>query len=75
MSKTTQDLSTKQLKMNRMLLLEVIRIAEEENDPRIDEPKRQLKLIEDEIKRREEDEPQDLVVSLETLKLDLDIKK
>jgi hypothetical protein len=78
------DDSMKQLKMKKMVLLEIIReveeeaeekgLAVEEFDPRIDEPKRQLRLIEDEIRERE-GKPEDLVVGLNTLKLDMKTKK
>jgi len=78
-----KDTSMKELKMRKMILIKIIeevekeaeekRLAVEEFDPRIDEPKRQLSLIEDEIKSRER--PPDLTVGLQTLKLDLDIKK
>jgi len=79
------DDSMKQLKMKKMILLQLIGdvekeaeekgLAVEEFDPRIDEPKRQLRLIKDEIKRREGDMPPDLVVGLNTLKLDMKTKK
>jgi len=47
-------------------LLEQI-IEENADDPRVGEPKRQLRIILEEIKRREQ--PEDLVVGLDTLKL------
>ena len=61
-----QDSSMKILKVNVMLLKWIIR--ENKNDPRIDEPKRQLSIIEEEIERRAE-RPPDLVVGLKTLKI------
>jgi hypothetical protein len=63
-----QESSIKDLKIRRGLLLQIIK--ENPDDDRIDEPKRQLELIEDEIKSREE-RPEDLTVGLATLKLDI----
>jgi hypothetical protein len=63
-----QESSMKDLKIRRGLLLQIIK--ENPDDDRIDEPKRQLELIEDEIKSREE-RPEDLTVGLATLKLDI----
>ena len=61
-----QDCSMKSLKFKVMLLKWIIR--ENKNDPRIDEPKRQLSIIEKEITQRAE-RPPDLVVGLNTLKI------
>ena len=56
----------KSLKFSKMLLEWIIR--ENKNDPRINEPKRQLSIIEEEMTRRAE-RPPDLVVGLDTLKI------
>ena len=63
---TLQDVSMKSLKFRKMLLNWIIR--ENKDDPRIDEPKRQLSIIEKEMARRAE-RPPDLVVGLNTLKI------
>lgn len=63
--------SLQQLYIKRMLLEQIIR--ENEHDPRVREPKRQLIIINAEIKRREENErPPDLTVGLDTLSLKID---
>jgi hypothetical protein len=61
--------SLEQLLMKRMILEQIIQ--ENSDDPRVREPKRQLVIINAEIKRREEvaDEPPDLTVGLQTLNL------
>jgi hypothetical protein len=59
-----QDVSAKSLNWRKMLLKWIIR--ENKNDPRIDEPKRQLKVIEEEIERRA-NEPVDVESSLKPL--------
>jgi hypothetical protein len=64
---TLQDDSIAKIKFSRMLLEWIIR--DYPDDPRIDEPKRQLKIINEEISRRENEKPQDLVVGLKTLKI------
>jgi hypothetical protein len=66
-----QDNSMGQLKFKVMILESIIRDAEAKNDPRVDEPKRQLKIINDEISRRENqsERPPDLVVGLDTLSI------
>lgn len=61
-----QDCSMKSLKFKVMLLKWIIR--DNKTDPRIDEPKRQLSIIEEEIAQRAE-RPPDLVVGLNTLKI------
>jgi len=61
-----EETSLEQLIVRKKILEWII--SESEDDPRIDEPKRQLRIINDEIKRREE--PQDLVVGLNTLKME-----
>ena len=63
---TLQDVSMKSLKLRKMLLNWIIR--ENKDDSRIDEPKRQLSIVEEEIARRAE-RPPDLVVGLNTLKI------
>ena len=63
---TLQDVSMKSLKFRKMLLDWIIR--ENKDDSRIDEPKRQLSIIEKEMARRAE-RPPDLVVGLDTLKI------
>ena len=63
--------SLSQLMMKRGILEQIIR--ENANDPRVREPKRQLEIINAEIRRREEDkEPKDLTVGLQTLSLKID---
>lgn len=60
--------SLEQLYMKRMILERIIR--ENETDRRVREPKRQLVIINAEIKRRENnEEPPDLTVGLKTLNL------
>lgn len=61
--------SLEQLLMKRGILNQII--LENENDPRVREPKRQLAVIEAEIKRRQEqsEDPPDLTVGLQTLNL------
>jgi hypothetical protein len=58
-----------QLYIKRNILEQII--SENSDDPRVREPKRQLVIINAEIKRREEraEEPQDLQVGLQTLNL------
>ena len=64
------DVSMNTLKMKRMLLDEIIRIAKEENDPRIEEPKRQLRIIIAEINKRSGlPEPKDVKIGLDSLVL------
>jgi hypothetical protein len=66
--------SLEQLYMKRNILEQIIR--ENEHDPRVREPKRQLVIINAEIKRREETQrPPDLQVGLKTLNLKIDAKK
>ena len=60
--------SFEQLLMKRSILEQIIR--ENPDDPRIREPKRQLVVIEAEIKRRQENEkPPNLTVGLKSLNL------
>jgi len=61
--------SLQQLYMKRTILEQIIR--ENSDDPRVREPKRQLVIINAEIKRREEavENPPDLAVGLQTLNL------
>ena len=60
--------SFEQLLMKRSILEQIIR--ENPDDPRIREPKRQLVIIEAEIKRRQENEkPPNLTVGLKSLNL------
>lgn len=61
--------SLEQLYMKRNILEQIIR--ENADDPRVREPKRQLVIINAEIKRREEtvETPPDLTVGLQTLNL------
>jgi len=70
MSNLEQD-SLEQLYMKRNILEQIIR--ENSDDPRVREPKRQLVIINAEIKRREEavKEPPDLTVGLKTLNLEV----
>jgi hypothetical protein len=66
--------SLEQLYMKRGILENIIR--EESDDPRVREPKRQLIIINAEIKRREKTErPPDLTVGLKSLNLKVDAKK
>jgi len=66
MSLQEQSLNT--LYFKKQLLEQII--EENADDPRVGEPKRQLQIIIDEIKRREESKrPPDLVVGLDTLSL------
>jgi methyl coenzyme M reductase subunit C-like uncharacterized protein (methanogenesis marker protein 7) len=59
------------LQVKKQLLEQII--EENADDPRVEEPKRQLQIIEEEIKRREENErPPDLVVGLDTLTMKID---
>lgn len=60
-----EEQSLNKLHCKKELLEQIIR--ENPDDPRIGEPKRQLRIILDEIKRREQ--PEDLVVGLDTLKM------
>lgn len=61
--------SLQQLYMKRSILEQIIK--ENADDPRVREPKRQLVIINAEIKRREEtvETPPDLTVGLQTLNL------
>jgi hypothetical protein len=59
-----QEVSMKSLRFRKMLAEWIIR--DNKDDPRIDEPKRQLKIIEEEIQRRAE-EPSDLESNLKPL--------
>jgi predicted ATP-dependent serine protease len=60
--------SLEELFVKQMLLKTII--SENEDDPRVGEPKRQLVIINAEIKRREENEkPPDLTVGLKSLNL------
>ena len=66
--------SLEQLYMKRGILEQIIR--ENADDPRVREPKRQLTIINAEIKRREKTErPPDLTVGLKSLNLKVDAKK
>jgi len=67
--------SIEQLLMKRSILEQIIR--ENQHDPRVREPKRQLVIINAEIKRREEaaNEPPNLTVGLQTLNLKIDSNK
>jgi len=60
-----ENQSLNKLYFKKELLEQIIR--ENSGDPRVGEPKRQLRIILDEIKRREQ--PEDLVVGLDTLKM------
>jgi hypothetical protein len=69
MVENTLELDTLEMLLVKRGLLEQI-IRENENDPRIGEPKRQLIKINAEINRREEnEEPPDLTVGLKSLNL------
>jgi hypothetical protein len=59
---TLQDASLGNLKFRKMLLEAIIR--DYKDDPRVGEPKRQLKIIDEEISRREnESESEEVVMS------------
>jgi len=74
MSNLDRD-SLAQLLMKRSILEQIIR--ENQHDPRVREPKRQLVIINAEIERREKaaNEPPDLAVGLQTLNLKIDSNK
>jgi len=66
--------SLDQLLMKRGILNQII--LENADDPRVREPKRQLVIIDAEIKRREETErPPDLTVGLKSLNLKIEQTK
>jgi hypothetical protein len=64
-----QEESSGVLLFKKTLLEQIIR--ENADDPRVEEPKRQLAIINEEIQRREENPP-NLTVGLKTLKLDIE---
>jgi len=62
------EMSMEQLNFRRSILGEIIRQAKADNDPRIDEPKRQLRIIVSEInKRLGLPEPKDTAVGLDSI--------
>ena len=63
-----QEDSLNKLNFKKALLEQII--GENADDPRVGEHKRKLKIINDEIKSREE-QPPNLTVGLDTLKLDV----
>ena len=64
------EISIEDLRVRRSILEEIIRQAKADNDPRIDEPKRQLKIIVSKInKKLGLPEPKDTTVCLDSINL------